>query len=471
MSGAKQSSSPTGLQAPIGTTGRSASSTSLPRTPNEMSEKGYVDFSNGGAVGDDQDSGEDDDGPYGTEGFNEKDEWNQEVEAWGAVASARPAVDKPRTTVNPASAAGIRMAVTEAKTPSRSATPVSSTGAGVQATLTQMQLLLSLDTALQVIHVNRDCLKRIETFAKYPLPFGDRVRSQIQEVSLLCLRALGEGHINPGFAKATSQIREWKPEEHTQAGQEQEVEPLVHFFELVHVGDTIAQMVQVYFDQELSRHIDRNDFLNAVVKGKKKFESNLDEAVAKGLNAGVDLLLGQAEHIVTSRQNVKDFFPDVGILTDLSPTSACREAVECLQIHCRMLVGTTDKNVLEVFYQEVGIRLYAVLCKHIKRQIISIDGGFKLIADLNHYHAFVNTLKQSTVTADFEHLKMLGNIFIIDNPKELAKIARDANMFGGTLSPEELYEFLHARSDFRLIEKAVDKEMYGFKVAEDCCIV
>lgn len=112
-----------------------------------------------------------------------------------------------------------------------------------------------------------------------------------------------------------------------------------------------------------------------------------------------------------------------------------------------------------------------IICKYLKKQIISLDGGFRLIADLNEYHAFIATLRQPTLTADFDALKMLGNLFIIDNPRELAKLARDATNFGGALSPEDLYEFLQARADFRAIEKAVDKEMYGFKVSEDCQVM
>lgn len=119
---------------------------------------------------------------------------------------------------------------------------------------------------------------------------------------------------------------------------------------------------------------------------------------------------------------------------------------------------------------KIVLLLYRILCKHLKQQLISLDGGFRVIADLNEYHAFIATLRQPSLTADFDALKMLGNLYIIDNPKELAKLARDANMFGGTLSPEDLYEFLQARADFRSIEKAIDKEMYGFKVSEDCCI-
>ena len=46
-------------------------------------------------------------------------------------------------------------------------------------------------------------------------------------------------------------LQTFKPDEHQESGQR--VAPLVQFFELVHVGDTIQSMVQVYFDKELVR--------------------------------------------------------------------------------------------------------------------------------------------------------------------------------------------------------------------------
>lgn len=44
---------------------------------------------------------------------------------------------------------------------------------------------------------------------------------------------------------------------------------------------------------------------------------------------------------------------------DLGPTQGCREAITCLETHCSLVKGSTSKEVLEVFYQEVGIRLHA----------------------------------------------------------------------------------------------------------------
>jgi recyclin-1 len=67
--------------------------------------------------------------------------------------------------------------------------------------------------------------------------------------------------------------------------------------------------------------------------------------------------MNQVEHIVFNHQGPQDFCPPEGVL-DLQPTSTCREAIEVLVTHCDMLKGSTDKQILEVFHQEVGIRLH-----------------------------------------------------------------------------------------------------------------
>ncbi|TFY77985.1 hypothetical protein EWM64_g6026 [Hericium alpestre] len=210
------------------------------------------------------------------------------------------------------------------------------------------------------------------------------------------------------------------------------VAPLVQFFELVHIGDMIQSIVQVYFDKELAPHVDVTDFLNSVVREKKRFENVLDDSVAKGLNAGIEVLMNQ-EHI-------------------------------------KLLKGNVNREVLEVFEGEVGERLIAILHKHIKRQIISLNGGFQIIADLNEYSAFVQTLKIPSLTMGFAHLKMLGSVYIVEDAKDLAQIVRDVTRYGGSYRPEDLYEFVQRRSDWKKIEKIVDKTMYNLNLKEDCVV-
>lgn len=107
---------------------------------------------------------------------------------------------------------------------------------------------------------------------------------------------------------ATERMMTYKPAEHEETTS---VAPLLQFFELAHIGDTIQSIVQVFFDKEMvyifhfsavawvdemeaqAPHIDRTDFLNVVVREKKRFENTLDECVAAGLNAGTQVLMNQ----------------------------------------------------------------------------------------------------------------------------------------------------------------------------------
>lgn len=112
-----------------------------------------------------------------------------------------------------------------------------------------------------------------------------------------------------------------------------------------------------------------------------------------------------------TRTKPREYYPPEDAPLELGPTKGCTEAIKCLEMHCKLLKGSTSKEVLEVFHQEVGLRLISylffllgciyitytlflsILQKHIKRQIISLNGGFQVIADLNTYYAFVSSLK------------------------------------------------------------------------------
>ena len=76
-------------------------------------------------------------------------------------------------------------------------TPLTNNGANVQH---QLDLLLSLDVALEIIHADRESLKRVETFAGYPGHYGHRVHDTIEEIFILMLQTVGERHISIGFA-------------------------------------------------------------------------------------------------------------------------------------------------------------------------------------------------------------------------------------------------------------------------------
>ena len=258
------------------------------------------------------------------------------------------------------------------------------------------------------------------------------------------LQVLGQSHIKAGFDKALAHLAAYNPREvsHNSLA----VAPLVTFLELVNVGDLIQQMVDVFYEQELvaNKLTDKKDFLNPAGTEKKRFEKMLDEMVAAGLDRGIDVLMCEVDWLFATTQQATDFNPGaisvpgihhgsghgagtVGGATtdgsagkprpfsmsfvntfmgssaageggthrvssplsgprdfDTAPTQTAARIVETVASHTALLQGLADKNVLDVFNNEVGLRLFASLCKHIKRQRISVDGAVKLIRYIPH---------------------------------------------------------------------------------------
>jgi len=245
--------------------------------------------------------------------------------------------------------------------------------------------LFSIEVALNLTHMAKSGLERAARFVQLGGQSGEEAKEQSEQIFINLVSILGNRHMKLGFDKAVSHLAVYKPREvadHSKEG----VAPLVAFLELVNVGDLIQQMVEVFYYQELvaGNLTDRDDFLSLASKEKKRFESMLDERVAAGLNKGIDVLMDEVEYLCGTTQQPSDFNPPVGPkgvveIFDIGPSETAMRIVDIVSSHTNMLVGSTDKNVLDVFNQEVGVRLFAALCKHLKRQRVSVDGAIKLI--------------------------------------------------------------------------------------------
>ena len=55
----------------------------------------------------------------------------------------------------------------------------------------------------------------------------------------------------------------------------------------------LAVVSYVHADSRLQAKLVQTDFLNVVVREKKRFENTLDDCVAQGLNAGTQVLMNQ----------------------------------------------------------------------------------------------------------------------------------------------------------------------------------
>lgn len=245
--------------------------------------------------------------------------------------------------------------------------------------------LFSIEVALNLVHTAKSSIERAAVFAKLGGHFASDARLQCELVFISLLQTLGTRHMKVGFDQAVDHLSKYKPKE-VDEKQRSGVTPLVTFLELVNVGDLIQQMLDVFYEQELiaTSLSDRNDFLNPAVKEKKRFEQMLDERVAAGLNKGIEVLMAEVEYLYATSQKPQDFNPGPTSgsnhdIMDVGASQTAIQVVETVSSHTKMLVGSTDKNMLDVFNQEVGMRLFAALCKHLKRQRISVNGSIKLI--------------------------------------------------------------------------------------------
>ncbi|KAK3359150.1 exocyst complex component Sec10-like protein [Lasiosphaeria hispida] len=353
--------------------------------------------------------------------------------------------------------------------------------------------LFSIEVALSLVHSAKASLGRVAVFIQLGGQAGGEAREQCESIFVALLRILGGRHIKPGFDRAVAHLSQYNPREvsqHEKGG----VAPLVTFIELVNVGDLISQMIDVFYEQQLAgpKIADRNDFLDPSVLAKKKFEQMLDESVAAGLNKGIDVLMDEVEYICATAQLPTDYNPAAVALEsesafastekpaagagglahtmsaglDIGPTPTAQRIRDLVASHTGMLVGSTDKAMLDVFNGEVGLRLFAAVCKHLKRQRISTEGAIKLIADMNLYFEWIRTLKNQDLLAYFKALRELSQIYLIDgkhHAKEMATIIADGDRFGGIFRAEEVYEYAERRADWYQVRRDVERAMYGLE--------
>lgn len=376
--------------------------------------------------------------------------------------------------------------------------------------------LFSIEVALTLVHAAKSSIERAAPFVDLSGKLGEEAREQCETIFTQLLQILGLQHIKPGFDKAVEHLNLYNARDTTArtpaASDDKEpqikVKPLVTFLELVNVGDLIQQMVDAFYAQELvaPRLTDRDDFLNPATKEKKKFEQMLDERVAAGLNRGIDVLIDEVEYVFATAQAPTDYNPSstnqVGTpassaaVVEVGPTPTARRIVAMVESHTTMLAGSSDKPLLDVFNQEVGLRLFNAVCKHLKRQRISVYGAIRLIADVNLYYDYVAGLKNRELLRYFGALRELVQLFLVDcsitssgrpastygagfgsspsgkssrknsarpsNAKEIASIVADKERYAGILRAEEVYEFAERRADWLLIKKEVERAMFGF---------
>lgn len=333
--------------------------------------------------------------------------------------------------------------------------------------LENIRSLLSIELALSLVHRAKGSLERAAQFNELDGPPGQAAKRQCSAIYVALLQVLGTQHVKAGFDKAVDHLSDYSPrragaQSHAEAGKG--VAPLTTFLELVNVGDLIQQMLDVFFESELIRLriANRDDFFDPAVKEKKKFEQMLDERVAAGLGKGIDVLMDEAEYICATTQQPSDFNPPSPDL-DIGPTTTARKVIDLISTHTAMLTGGTDKTLLDVFSTEVGLRLFAALTKHLKRQRISTAGALPLLSDLSAYAGYISTFRNHDLNSYFAALREVGQIYLIapHEAAEMAAIIADAERYHGVFTVEEVLEFAERRADWLSVKPRVERALYG----------
>ncbi|KAK9369099.1 exocyst complex component Sec10-like protein [Lipomyces kononenkoae] len=372
-------------------------------------------------------------------------------------------------------------------------TELAANAAILNSRLASIRSLFSLEVALDLIQAARESIERTALFVLFEGQTGEEAKEQCQLIFSALLEFLGFHHIQNGFERALSHLTEYRPPTTTHDGTEgerpQQVEPLVTFLELVNVGDLIQQMVDVFYEKELvsRKFVDRTDFLSPAVKDKRRFEQMLDEHVALGLNRGIDVLIEQVNYFLDTYQRPNEFNVNNETVTGnmmrmaapiidsrLGPTEAAVKVVNTVSSHTKLLNGNTDKTTLDVFLQEVGLRLYSSIGKHIKRQTIAVEGGaVLLISDLNYYYRFVETsLRQRPLLPYFAALREIAQLYLIDakSAREIGVVMSEiVQKFAGIVTAEDVLEYVQRRADWILVKRDVEKAVYGLGLTD--CIV
>lgn len=342
--------------------------------------------------------------------------------------------------------------------------------------------LFSIEVALELVHTAKNSIDRAAVFVTPDGPFEATARRQCLLIFVLLLQTLGTRHIKAGFDQAVEHLTNYNPRE-TANHKSNTVTPLMTFLELVNVGDLIQQMLDVFYEQELiaTRLAQRDDLLDPATKEKKRFEAMLDERVAAGLNKGIEVLISEVEYLCATTQKPEDYNPESVTEPEsftapdpTQPSATARQIIACISSHTSLLSTSTDAPLLDVFNQEVGLRLFTTLCKHLKRQRISTSGAVTLIADTTLYYNFICTSlarkkSQAELRRYFESLRELSMLYLVDvegrgkdGGKELAALMADqGGRWRGVWRAEEVLEFVERRADWLVIRGKVERAMFG----------
>lgn len=379
--------------------------------------------------------------------------------------------------------------------------------------ISNIKNLIDLPLCIDVIQIANKSIANIMVFLQTYSKLNIEITTEefllhekhCESVYAILLKDIDSLHLSTAFEKSLKLLNEYTID--TENENDSIIKPLMNFSELINVSDIILQLLQIFYKNEIE-NINKKinmpitkkktyDFLNQLIILKKNFELKVDDFVANGLNAGITKVMEQIEYIYVLNQSPKDYCPDESNL-DKKPSICCFKVINILKIHCQMISKSlANKATLEIYNQEITERLFQLILKNLKKNIVNVEGGNNLINDLKHYLHFVEKeLKMKKLKILFTSLINVGLLYTINLNeeeseeqnidsgdeklrekkkfnrnkaigKDIAKKICDSSLYHGVFTQDEVYDLVSRRIDWYNIKPFVDKGVYGL----DCCII
>lgn len=322
----------------------------------------------------------------------------------------------------------------------------------------------SNEIANEVIAQAKKAIDNILPLVKDESALSIKSQTVCEQIYVQLIDSIGKKHVNFGLTKAVEVVRNYdvaKVSKLSSTDLQWPAKPLKKFARLVTIGDIIQTALFDFYDHELlsTGVIDMGDSLGPARRAKRDFEKTLDENVAHGLTAGIDVLMDHINYIYLTEQSSIAFSGSPAAISDASKTA--RTVISMIDSVSRLLDPTSEKDLIDLYQLEIGTRFFGVLCKHIKHLTISVEGSQNFTVDIRAYSNCIQALGQRRLNRHFQTLESLVTMYSIPGSEttKICSFVVESDQYNDTFTRDEVVELLGCREDWNSIKQRIFREL------------
>jgi len=298
--------------------------------------------------------------------------------------------------------------------------------------LNRVPELTTLEPILHFIHAHEESVRRCVKLSK-----PGTIPQSLQRLFDTLLDYLGYQYLHPALEAALEPLRAGR------AGR-------VQFLEVVQQANQIVILLQRHFHVEIAPHASQsNSILAECINKKDRLLTVLEDKVSEGLELTLDLIIATLERQLSSEQGRNDFrLSEDDIIAINRPTAACINAVSYIAAQSKVVQANLDGKNVNIFLEELGLRLQTLLLEHFKRFTVSQGmGGMKLKRDVQEYQQCALSFSPfGPVIEAFEVLNDLASIHLVE-AGQLRHLMEESAL--ANLKRSQVMDYIKLRSDFK----------------------